>query len=135
MRQAAIIIACLASFRVLFTRQEAAARPQAITYSDRPKGTSFHHGLLRSLDLRIWRSTRSRFQDDTSESYDLTAQPNQQARCGARPQTGNSREQIIPSQDIYGENVFKPTLFPRGVETGPRKEQWADFGGFNGFRM
>ena len=126
----AIMIACLASFRVLFTRQEATARPQAITYPTKQSGTSSRRGLLRTLDFRNWRSTRSRLQDENSEAYDLASQPEQQTRygerpqIGERPQTGDSSAKFIPSQAIHVRNDFHVTLPPRDVETGSRQQQW-----------
>ena len=108
--QLAIMIACLASFRVLFTRQETNTRPQAITYPKKQSVASSRRGLLSLYRLRNWRFTRSRLQDETSESYDLSPKSKQQTRHGERPQTSDSRAKTIAEQGIYIMNDFQVDL-------------------------
>ncbi|KAF4626585.1 hypothetical protein G7Y89_g11572 [Cudoniella acicularis] len=127
-----IMIACLASFRTLFVKQEPTRKPQAsIYYPSRPSkfNQSGKMGLFRSYGMRTWQSTNDTTNitglDDGGEDTSLRRTLN-----GVHDNTVNggigSQEHIVPLQGIVVRKEFKtvsgqqdshPEVYLRSNET------------------
>ena len=106
------MIACLASFRVLFVKQDSTRRKTP----GHPTEHSSRRRLLGTRALKSWLSTKERLPDHEPSKHGTLHKKKSHGAYPSDPRSSESGEHIIPLQGIRVQRDFEATSFPRAME-------------------
>lgn len=109
----AIMVACLASFRALFVKQNTSAHRGNAPY---PTGSGSRRGLLGTKGLKSFFSTKERLPDHDPSKQDSFGTKGTHTTHTRATRPSESDEPIISLHDIHLRREFEAISYPRAVE-------------------